>query len=98
LLNLYQATKKALVNKEHKIKNFQLINSFYLISPPEQDSDSASTITELMKKVQFHKPGENFKTDGYVIHEKTMNLLKQHLKTTGGQVIKHLNSHRLSYR
>nr|CAG4639800.1 EOG090X01EL [Daphnia pulex] len=52
----------------------------------EQDSDSASTITELMKKVQFHKPGENFKTDGYVIHDKTMDLLKQHLKETGGQV------------
>ena len=45
-----------------------------------------------MKKVQFHKPGENFKTDGYVIHEKTMDLLKQHLKTTGGQVIKQFNS------
>jgi glutaminyl-tRNA synthetase len=40
-----------------------------------------------MKKVQFHKPGENFKTDGYVIHDKTMDLLKQHLKETGGQVI-----------
>lgn len=52
----------------------------------EVDSDSASTITELMKKVQFHKPGENFKTDGYVITEKTMDLLKEHLKITGGQV------------
>jgi glutaminyl-tRNA synthetase len=57
------------------------------VLPIEQDSDSDSTITELMKKVQFHKPGENFKTDGYVIHDKTMDLLKQHLKETGGQVI-----------
>lgn len=55
------------------------------------DSDSASTITELMKKVQFHKPGENFKTDGYVITEKTMDLLKEHLKITGGQVTRYLN-------
>jgi glutaminyl-tRNA synthetase len=57
------------------------------VLPIEQYSDSESTITELMKKVQFHKPGENFKTDGYVIHDKTMDLLKQHLKETGGQVI-----------
>lgn len=39
-----------------------------------------------MKKVQFHKPGENYKTDGYVITDKTMDLLKEHLKITGGQV------------
>nr|CAG4649950.1 EOG090X01EL [Sida crystallina] len=47
----------------------------------------AATITELMKtKVQFHKPGENYKTDGYVINDKTMDLLKAHLQLTGGQV------------
>lgn len=61
---------------------------FFLLA--EVDSDSASTITELMKKIQFHKPGENFKTDGYVITEKTMDLLKAHLKTTGGQVSRQL--------
>jgi DsbC/DsbD-like thiol-disulfide interchange protein len=55
------------------------------VLPIEQDSDSDSTITELMKKVQFHKPGENFKTDGYVIHDKTTDLLKQHLKETDVQ-------------
>lgn len=44
-------------------------------------------MTELMKnKAHFHKPGENYKTDGYVITDKTMELLKEHLKTTGGQV------------
>lgn len=42
---------------------------------------------ELMKKkVHFHKAGENFKTDGYVITPKTMDLLKQHMKVTGGKV------------
>ncbi|XP_076313603.1 glutaminyl-tRNA synthetase [Tachypleus tridentatus] len=47
----------------------------------------AKTIAELMKtKVNFHKPGENYKTDGYVITENTMNLLKEHLQITGGQV------------
>lgn len=58
----------------------------------EVESDSASTITELMKKVQFHKPGENFKTDGYVITDKTMDLLKEHLKLTGGQVIQKIKN------
>ena len=32
------------------------------------EDEGATTIAELMKtKVHFHKPGENYKTDGYVI-------------------------------
>lgn len=58
-----------------------------LSSVLDLESDSALTITELMKKVNFHKPGENFKTDGYVITDKTMDLLKKHLEVTGGQVM-----------
>lgn len=51
------------------------------------EGDGAATISELMKnKVHFHKPGENYKTDGYVIHDNTMTRLKEHLKRTGGQV------------
>lgn len=30
--------------------------------------------------------GENYKTEGYVVTPNTMNLLKQHLEITGGQV------------
>ena len=37
--------------------------------------------------LNFHKPGENYKTDGYVITDKTMDLLKKHLKETGGKVV-----------
>ena len=49
--------------------------------------DGAATIAELMRnKVHFHKPGENFKTDGYVIDETTMDRLAAHLKRTNGQV------------
>ncbi|KAL1518260.1 hypothetical protein ABEB36_001908 [Hypothenemus hampei] len=44
------------------------------------------TINEVMKKVNFHLPGENYKTDGYVVTEHTERLLKEHLKTTGGKV------------
>lgn len=51
------------------------------------DSDGAQTIAELMRtKVHFHAPGENYKTDGYVITENTENLLKEHLRQTGGKV------------
>lgn len=49
--------------------------------------DGAQSIAELMKnKVHFHAPGENYKTDGYVITDHTMRILKEHLKKTGGQV------------
>jgi len=44
------------------------------------------TMAEVLKNANFHLPGENYKTDGYVITDNTMDLLKQHLKITGGQV------------
>lgn len=37
-------------------------------------------------KVHFHKVGENYKTDGYVVTSKTKELLAEHLKITGGKV------------
>ncbi|CAF0815654.1 unnamed protein product [Rotaria sordida] len=37
--------------------------------------------------LNFHKPGENYKTEGYVMTPKTMDLLREHLKQTGGRVI-----------
>ena len=50
-------------------------------------SSGAATISELMKnKVNFHKPGENFTTDGYFMTDKTKGLIKDHLKRTGGCV------------
>jgi len=45
------------------------------------------TIADLMAKTDFHKPGENFKTDGYVVTPNTKKLLEEHLKITGGKVI-----------
>lgn len=47
----------------------------------------ANTMEELFKtKVHFHAPGENHKTEGYVITRTTMMHLKNHLKITGGKV------------
>ncbi|KAL6119142.1 qars1 [Pungitius sinensis] len=36
--------------------------------------------------LKFHKPGENYKTEGYVITPNTMDLLKKHMEITGGQI------------
>ncbi|VDN55834.1 unnamed protein product [Dracunculus medinensis] len=48
----------------------------------------AATIEELMRrKVHFHKVGENYKTDGYIVTPKTMELLKKHVKEVDGKVV-----------
>lgn len=36
---------------------------------------------------RFHKPGENFKTEGYVCTAHTERLLREHLAATGGGVV-----------
>lgn len=52
-----------------------------------KDKVEAQTISELMKtKIHFHKPGENYKTEGYVVTPNTHQLLKEHLRITGGKV------------
>ena len=33
----------------------------------DEDDGGAASIVDLMKKVNFHKPGENYKTDGWGI-------------------------------
>ncbi|XP_033643669.1 glutamine--tRNA ligase-like [Asterias rubens] len=55
-----------------------------LASPAE---GGAETINQLMgEAVKFHKPGDNYKTDGYIVTPKVMELLKEHLELTGGGV------------
>ncbi|XP_054161866.1 probable glutamine--tRNA ligase [Oppia nitens] len=41
----------------------------------------------IRRKEHFHKVGENYKTDGYVITDKTNDLIAKHLKATGGKVM-----------
>uniref|UniRef100_A0A8C4PLY1 Glutamine--tRNA ligase n=1 Tax=Equus asinus asinus TaxID=83772 RepID=A0A8C4PLY1_EQUAS len=53
--------------------------------------EAAGQTVSLMEQLRgealkFHKPGENYKTPGYVTTPHTMDLLKQHLEITGGQV------------
>lgn len=55
-------------------------------SVKEPEPVNGLSIIDVMKKVSFHAPGENFKTDGYVVTPNTMKLLQEHLKITGGKV------------
>jgi hypothetical protein len=56
-------------------------------------------MSEIMKtKVNFHKPGENYKTDGYVVTPNTMRLLQEHLKLTRGQVTSQANSQKMPHK
>uniref|UniRef100_A0A4W4DNB8 Glutamine--tRNA ligase n=1 Tax=Electrophorus electricus TaxID=8005 RepID=A0A4W4DNB8_ELEEL len=53
----------------------------------EVKTEAKSLMEQLRgEALKFHKPGENYKTEGYVVTPNTMNLLKQHLEITGGQV------------
>jgi len=51
-------------------------------APQQQDM----SILELLRSLPLHKPGENFKCDGYTVTPRTAELIKEHLKTTGGKV------------
>lgn len=61
------------------------------VKKPAEKVDQSEKILSFMdlagEALNFHKPGENFKTDGYVITDKTMELIKKHLKETGGKVV-----------
>ncbi|XP_053576782.1 glutamine--tRNA ligase [Bombina bombina] len=49
--------------------------------------ESKSLMEQLRgEALKFHKPGENYKTEGYIVTPNTMDLLKKHLEITGGQV------------
>ncbi|KFP34122.1 Glutamine--tRNA ligase, partial [Colius striatus] len=53
----------------------------------EVGTETRSLLEQLRgEALKFHKPGENYKTEGYVVTPNTMALLKQHLAVTGGQV------------
>uniref|UniRef100_A0A8C8SYK7 Glutamine--tRNA ligase n=1 Tax=Pelusios castaneus TaxID=367368 RepID=A0A8C8SYK7_9SAUR len=57
----------------------------------EENGDVALETKSLLEQLRgealkFHRPGENYKTEGYVVTPHTMELLKKHLEITGGQV------------
>lgn len=73
--------------KKEKPKPVEKNKSDGNIKEEDSSTDGARTIAELMKtKVNFHAPGENYKTDGYVVTDNTERLLKEHLKATASRV------------
>ncbi|XP_018046369.1 PREDICTED: probable glutamine--tRNA ligase isoform X2 [Atta colombica] len=83
----------ASISKQVKPKDKQTKAKKLEDAKEEQESlnsekGGGQTISELMKtKIQFHKPGENYKTDGYILTPNTHYLLQKHLKATDGKVI-----------
>ncbi|KAM8830008.1 glutamine--tRNA ligase [Synchiropus picturatus] len=50
-------------------------------------SEARSLMEQLRgEAIKFHKTGENYKTEGYVVTQNTMELLAKHLGITGGQI------------
>ncbi|XP_053705343.1 glutamine--tRNA ligase [Synchiropus splendidus] len=50
-------------------------------------SEARSLMEQLRgEAIKFHKTGENYKTEGYVVTQNTMELLAKHLAITGGQI------------
>ncbi|XP_011307954.1 probable glutamine--tRNA ligase isoform X2 [Fopius arisanus] len=85
-------SEKSVKDNSNKKDNVSKENGKVEKSKNEKNSDDASrdsakTITEVMAKIQFHKPGENYKTEGYVVTPHTHRLLQEHLQTTKGLVI-----------
>ncbi|XP_034825292.1 probable glutamine--tRNA ligase [Maniola hyperantus] len=56
------------------------------VSAATGDVEGATSVPELMKKLSFHTPGENYKTDGYIVTPNTKKLIEDHLKITSGKV------------
>ncbi|XP_053691600.1 probable glutamine--tRNA ligase [Sabethes cyaneus] len=61
-------------------------NDVVLLSTQESLLGETKSISDLMKSVHFHAPGENHKTDGYIVTDRTESLLKEHLSRTNGLV------------
>lgn len=58
-----------------------------ILGPIENNSNECNlSVSDVMKKLDFHKPGQNTITEGYIITENTERLLEEHLKITGGKV------------
>ncbi|XP_014225371.1 probable glutamine--tRNA ligase [Trichogramma pretiosum] len=70
------------------VKDSKASSQKELTKSSKKSSAEVLTIDEIMKsKVNFHKPGENYKTDGYILTNNTKKLLADHLRSTGGLVI-----------
>ena len=56
---------------------------------PTEEGEEKGAVQLVGEACNFHKPGKNYETEGYVFTPHTMSLLEQHLKATGGMVRKY---------
>lgn len=50
------------------------------------DTSPQEKILMILRKLPFHKPGNNYITEGYPCSDLSMKLLRKHLRETNGQV------------
>ncbi|XP_057212200.1 glutamine--tRNA ligase [Triplophysa rosa] len=75
-----KAAKPKAVERDLKPKQDSVVNG-------DGNTEGKSLMEQLRgEALKFHKPGENYKTEGYIVTPNTMTLLKKHLETTSGQV------------
>ncbi|XP_063282773.1 glutamine--tRNA ligase [Pelobates fuscus] len=76
--------KKPKVTKQKALETEKKVD---VITSGDVKLESVSLMEQLRgEALKFHKPGENYKTEGYIITPNTMDLLKKHLEITGGQI------------
>uniref|UniRef100_A0A671WZ01 Glutamine--tRNA ligase n=1 Tax=Sparus aurata TaxID=8175 RepID=A0A671WZ01_SPAAU len=80
VLQLLGKKTEADLEKKAKVTNGTLFKGIFW--------ENGKSLMEQLRgeSLKFHKPGENYKTEGYVVTPKTMELLKKHLEITGGQI------------
>uniref|UniRef100_A0A8C4EW92 Glutamine--tRNA ligase n=1 Tax=Dicentrarchus labrax TaxID=13489 RepID=A0A8C4EW92_DICLA len=81
VLHLLGPKTEADLEKKPKVKKDEVAMN------GKKQTEGKSLMEQLRgEALKFHKPGENYKTEGYVITPNTMDLLKKHLEITGGQI------------
>ncbi|XP_061687575.1 glutamine--tRNA ligase isoform X2 [Syngnathoides biaculeatus] len=80
--DLEKKSKKNKAENEVKLKKEEVV----LIG--EATAVEGKSLMEQLRgeALKFHKPGENYRTEGYVVTPNTMNLLKKHMELFGGQI------------
>uniref|UniRef100_A0A8V5GWD4 glutamine--tRNA ligase n=1 Tax=Melopsittacus undulatus TaxID=13146 RepID=A0A8V5GWD4_MELUD len=88
VLHLLGPKTEADLEKKPKVRRRRRRERLALSLPAGEVGTETRSLLEQLRgeALKFHKPGENYKTEGYVVTPNTMALLKQHLAITGGQV------------
>uniref|UniRef100_A0A182VST4 Probable glutamine--tRNA ligase n=1 Tax=Anopheles minimus TaxID=112268 RepID=A0A182VST4_9DIPT len=83
-----EADEEKVVKKRREPPVANAVKAASAVEPMTSSSrtDGPRSMVDLMRNVDFHRPGENFKTDGYFVTPETERLLKEHLQRTGGKV------------